>query len=133
MLLPVFAGVAGAERLFTITCLVVLVSLAVHGGVIGYYLRRKAPRLQPEMPAVAVPELPVGVPEPEVERISQSEVRRLQERGESVIFVDSRAPRSYDADDRQIPGSIRVPPDDAVRSAISQRLTHQGTLVVYCA
>ena len=40
VLLPVFAGVPGAERLFTITCLVVLLSVVVHGGGIALYLRR---------------------------------------------------------------------------------------------
>ena len=40
VLLPVFAGVPGAERLFTITCLVVLLSVVIHGGGIALYLRR---------------------------------------------------------------------------------------------
>jgi sodium/hydrogen antiporter len=40
VLLPVFAGVPGAERLFTITCLVVLLSVVVPGGGIALYLRR---------------------------------------------------------------------------------------------
>jgi sodium/hydrogen antiporter len=40
VLLPVFAGISGAERLFTITCLVVLLSVVIHGGGIALYLRR---------------------------------------------------------------------------------------------
>jgi NhaP-type Na+/H+ or K+/H+ antiporter len=40
VLLPVFAGIPGAERLFEITCLVVLLSVLVHGGGIALYLRR---------------------------------------------------------------------------------------------
>jgi sodium/hydrogen antiporter len=40
VLLPVFAGIPGAERLFEITCLVVLLSVVVHGGGIALYLRR---------------------------------------------------------------------------------------------
>src|SRR5690348_1850218 len=32
VLLPVFAGVPGSEQLFTITCLVVLLSVVIHGG-----------------------------------------------------------------------------------------------------
>jgi sodium/hydrogen antiporter len=39
-LLPVFAGVSGAEQIFAITCLVVLLSVVVHGGGIALYLRR---------------------------------------------------------------------------------------------
>jgi hypothetical protein len=40
VLLPVFAGVPNAERLFTITCLVVLLSVVIHGAGIALYLRR---------------------------------------------------------------------------------------------
>jgi NhaP-type Na+/H+ or K+/H+ antiporter len=40
VLLPVFAGIPGAERLFQITCLVVLLSVVIHGGGIALYLRR---------------------------------------------------------------------------------------------
>jgi NhaP-type Na+/H+ or K+/H+ antiporter len=40
VLLPVFAGIPGAEPLFTITCLVVLLSVVIHGGGIALYLRR---------------------------------------------------------------------------------------------
>ncbi|HKT58803.1 MAG TPA: cation:proton antiporter [Gemmatimonadales bacterium] len=40
VLLPVFAGVPGSEQLFTITCLVVLLSVVIHGGGMALYLQR---------------------------------------------------------------------------------------------
>jgi hypothetical protein len=40
VLLPVFAGVPGSEQLFTITCLVVLLSVVIHGGGIALFLQR---------------------------------------------------------------------------------------------
>jgi NhaP-type Na+/H+ or K+/H+ antiporter len=40
VLLPVFAGVPGSERLFAITCLVVLLSVVLHGGGIAWFLGR---------------------------------------------------------------------------------------------
>jgi NhaP-type Na+/H+ or K+/H+ antiporter len=40
VLLPVFARVPGSEQLFTITCLVVLLSVVIHGGGIAVYLHR---------------------------------------------------------------------------------------------
>ena len=40
VLLPVFAGVPGSEQLFTITCMVVLLSVVLHGGGIAVYLQR---------------------------------------------------------------------------------------------
>jgi NhaP-type Na+/H+ or K+/H+ antiporter len=54
VLLPTFAGVPGAERLFTITCLVVLLSVVIHGGGIALYLRRQGAAAQaPPTGAVA--------------------------------------------------------------------------------
>ena len=45
VLLPVFAGIPGTERLFAITCLVVLLSVVLHGGGIALFLRRdRGPR-----------------------------------------------------------------------------------------
>jgi len=40
VLLPVFAGVPGSEQLFTVTCLVVLLSVVLHGGGIALFLQR---------------------------------------------------------------------------------------------
>jgi NhaP-type Na+/H+ or K+/H+ antiporter len=40
VLLPVFEGVPGSDRLFAITCLVVLLSVVLHGGGIAWFLRR---------------------------------------------------------------------------------------------
>ena len=40
VLLPVFAGIPGSEQLFTICCLVVLLSVVLHGGAIGLIVQR---------------------------------------------------------------------------------------------
>ncbi|HEU4995582.1 MAG TPA: cation:proton antiporter [Gemmatimonadaceae bacterium] len=135
-LLPVFAGVPGASRLFSITSFVVLVSLAAHGGIIGYYLRSKgAPRQPRQAPRVVEPsEAKLEQPEPENEHIiTQAEVLELQRHREPVIFIDARAPRSFEADNRRIRGALRIQPDDPVRMATDLRLSNQATLVVYCA
>lgn len=131
VLLPVFANVPGAERWFTLTCLVVLISLLTHGGVIGIFLRRGR---RPSAPGRSSPgSLPVLQPATAPDRITIQDVRALQDRGEPVVFVDARAARSYAADDRQITGSVRIPPDDVERAATVSGLTTRGTLVVYCA
>ena len=67
------------------------------------------------------------------ERISIDEVLRMQRANDPVVFVDARAARSYAGDDRQIAGSVRVPPDDPVRTGAELRLSQRATLVVYCA
>jgi len=140
-LLSVFAGLAVAERVFTVTCLVVLLSLVIHGAIIGVFLRRRSPRPPAPRP------IPSGggvAPTPLVradasvsgegaDRITIPEVRALQARSAPLVFVDARGAKSFAADARQIVGAVRVSPEDAVRSATEQALTKHGTLVIYCA
>jgi NhaP-type Na+/H+ or K+/H+ antiporter len=126
VLLPVFAGVRGAERLFTITALVVLLSLVVHGAIIGFYLRRTGDRLTP---ATSAPPAANSVPE----KITIEEMRELQGQSEPTILVDARAIKSYLEDDRHAVGAVRLPPEDPVRTARARRLDQHATLVVYCA
>jgi sodium/hydrogen antiporter len=141
-LLPVFAGVPGAGELFAITCLVVLISVLLHGGGIALYLRRlamrpgavAAPRREP-LPvlegaaAEVVSDTSASVPE----RIDIPEMLELQRSGEPVVIVDSRSDRTYRLDDLQASGAIRLPPDEAVRTARERGLAQRATVVVYCA
>jgi NhaP-type Na+/H+ or K+/H+ antiporter len=130
-LLPVFARVEGSAGWFTVTCFVVLLSLVVHGWIIGVFLRRgpeQASRAHAALPVVERPGEPGTAP-----KITIDEVQQIQQRGEAVIFVDARASRSYNSDDRHITGSVRIPPGDPVRAATERRLSHHATLVVYCA
>jgi len=145
-LLPVLAGESGATRIFAIVCLLVIVSVVVHGVAIAFFIRREARRAQMTTTTEAAPSqrrLPVQ-PEPapaavesvgeEVPlRISLDEARDREARGESVIYVDSRTERAYREDPLRGEGVIRLPPDDAVRLAREMRLDQHATLVVYCA
>ena len=143
VLLPVFAGVPGAERLFAITCTVVLASVVLHGGGIALYLRRHARRLE-TAPAVASagtgtdgegPRARDPLPRADSvpERISIDELRTLQSLGEAVVLVDARSERNYRADPTQAVGAVRMNPEDPVRDATALRLSQRATLVVYCA
>jgi NhaP-type Na+/H+ or K+/H+ antiporter len=152
-LLPVFAGVSGAEYIFTVVCLVVLMSVVLHGGGIALFLRGTAgggapggtaslagaePRTVREVrvgsdhldPAAIVRAPDVAV---EPETITIDELRDLRSRGEPVTVVDARADRSYRSDDLQAVDAVRLSPEDAVRTATEIGLSHHGTLVVYCA
>ena len=134
ILLPVFAGMPGSVRLFEITCLVVLLSVLLHGAGIAVFLRKDAgpsPQVttgpRPSKAEPAAPEAPVP------ERITIAEMRQLQEAGEPVVLADVRTDRSYEADNLQAQGALRLPPDDAVRRARELGLDHHGTVVLYCA
>jgi NhaP-type Na+/H+ or K+/H+ antiporter len=136
ILLQVFAGLPGSDRLFAITSLVVLLSVALHGTGIALFLRKTegpvsaAPaEVMPKAPATPAPKADARVPE----RITLDELQQLRGSGEAVVLADVRTDRSYIADNLQATGSIRLPPDDAVRRARELGLDHHATLVLYCA
>ena len=135
VLLPVFAGLPGAERLFAITSVVVVFSVVVHGAGMGLFVRRHrvvaqpAPVLTEAGPPPAAARSHDDVPE----RITIDEVRAMQARGEPMVIVDARATRAYDADTITAAGAIRVNPEDPVRDATALRLSQRSTLVIYCA
>jgi len=135
VLLPVFADVPGSERLFQITCLVVLLSVLLHGSGIALYLRRLAGSSVP-LPAPAPTPASAPAPsEPEAEapeRITIEEFKRLRDEGRPVIVADVRTERSYRDDKLRAAGALRLPPDDAVRLARERRLDQHATLVLYC-
>lgn len=135
ILLPVFAGMPGSVRLFEITCLVVLLSVLLHGAAIAAFLRKdtgpgpaastapaRPPKPEPATPEATVPE-----------RITIAEMRQLQEAGEPMVLADVRTDRTYQSDSIKAKGAIRLPPDDAVRRARELGLDHHGTVVLYCA
>jgi NhaP-type Na+/H+ or K+/H+ antiporter len=144
-LLPVFAGVSGADQIFRVTSVVVLLSVVVHGGGTAYFLRKSAarglggPAIAPaplSRSASVVKPAPVK-PSPaaadSAPRISIEEMRALQAKGEPVVVVDARSIRSYDADAAIATGAVRLQPDDPVRDATEKRLSQRANLVVYCA
>ena len=143
VLLAVFAGVPGAERLFAIACLVVLLSVVLHGGGIALLLRRRVavapipasrPLRRPMLPVVEQTAAPRATEAADVpERITIGELRELRAHDEPVILVDGRSDRTYRGDGLRAAGAVRLPPEDAVRTARQLGLEQHATLVVYCA
>jgi rhodanese-related sulfurtransferase len=148
--------------LFTISCLVVLLSVVLHGGGMAIFLRRQSkraaaqpsqvseqvgtPSTAPAAPAMAATtppvrrtllpvadESPADANEEAANKITLDEFRALRKRGEEVILVDARADRNYRKSDIQAAGSVRLNPEDPVRDATKLRLSQRATLVVYCA
>jgi NhaP-type Na+/H+ or K+/H+ antiporter len=154
-LLAVFAGVPGAEQLFTIACLVVLASIVLHGAGITVFLRRsmhradlasatpagivtgplptKSPPKPAARPALPIAESPDGDVSADDTRITIDEMLGLKEKGEEVVIVDARADRSLRRDDIKATGAIRIDPDHPVRDAKTLKLSQNATLVLYCA
>jgi NhaP-type Na+/H+ or K+/H+ antiporter len=139
VLLPVFAGVPGAEGLFAIACLVVLLSVGLHGAGIAFFLRafakeEEADRRDAPVEADAPGRrraLPLA---PEVpERITVEELEALRAASEPIEVADARTRRNLRADDLEAAGSIRLDPEHPVRDALARRLSQTATVVVYCA
>lgn len=63
-------------------------------------------------------------------RISVDEVKRRLDSGESIAFVDARADDAWRKAELQIPGSIRVPPDEA--DAHLDEIPKHRLIVSYC-
>lgn len=123
---------AGAERLFMVACLVVLMSVLLHGGGIALFLRSiSGPVAAPS--AAPAPRAQFSAVEAVPDRITIEELRALQRDGEPLVIVDARADRNYLSDDIQAAAAVRLHPDDPVRDATQQRLSQRATLVVYCA
>jgi NhaP-type Na+/H+ or K+/H+ antiporter len=138
VLLPVFAGIPDAVALFTITCLVVLLSVVVHGTGIALWLRRdtadRGPRTEEVASGVQRVEAPTPLHQSSVlNPIAIDDFRTRLARGEKLQLVDARSERTWNQDGLKARGAIRLPPDDAVRSARELGLDRHGTLVIYCA
>src|SRR2546423_1245300 len=126
VLLPVFAGVPGAEGLFAPAALVVLLSMVVHGGALMVF-EKKHPTAQGDVPPLAASQIG-RTPE----RITLEESKALEERGERVILLDVRKDGSWNESDQKARGAIRLPPDNAAQLAAERALPRNGWLVAYC-
>lgn len=114
VLLVVQAGVAGSELLLATVGVVVLASVAIHGGTatpVSAWYGRKAARetLAEERESTAAGLF--GHHEGEVRRITPDELNRLLAEPNPPIVLDVRSRSSYKQAQAQIPGSVRVLPD----------------------
>jgi NhaP-type Na+/H+ or K+/H+ antiporter len=132
-LLVVDAGVPGAELLLATVGVVVLVSVAVHGGTAApfsaWYARADAKRtLEEERESTAVG---LFARDQEQEpRVTPEELQALVAGDSPPVVLDVRSRSSYDHDGAQIPGSVRVQPDEAVEWAADQ--PKDRPVVAYC-
>jgi len=137
VLLPVFAGMPGAELLFVVASMVVLISLVVHGGGITWFLRSSASRLAPAPPAPAETvgaAAVAGISSEDVpERITLEELDALRAAGDTVVIADSRKDDVYYSDGRKAAGAARLDPFDPVLDARTRSIPREATIAVYCA
>jgi NhaP-type Na+/H+ or K+/H+ antiporter len=126
VLLPVFAGLPGADRLFAPAALVVVLSIVVHGGALMVFEKKQA------VPKGATPPLDVSQIGRTTERITLDEVKALQERGEQILLLDVRKDGSWNESDQKAHGALRLPPDNVAQRAAELALPRNDWLVAYC-
>jgi rhodanese-related sulfurtransferase len=66
----------------------------------------------------------------EVTRVTVDEVKARMDRGEPVLFLDTRNPTAWNESDVKPPGAPRVPADE-----VEQRLKeipHDRAIITYC-
>ena len=143
ILLPVFAGVPGSDRLFRLCALIVMISIVVHGASPMLFARFSG-KPEPEPVEPPAPE-PVPVTESRslpvvdsgepvgAQTVTLDEVERLQKSGEKVILLDVRTERSRDTSDLEAEGSIRIVPENAVLQAQKLKVPKDAWLIAYCA
>jgi NhaP-type Na+/H+ or K+/H+ antiporter len=155
VLLPVFAGVPGSDYLFSLCCLVVLVSLVLHGAtpmLLGRAWPGKAtaadvevspgtgPRRAAFQPAggVEAPSTPWspdgsdGVADDDPALVSIAALEALQRSDQPVVILDVRTGKTYNESDRRIPGAVRLEPDHVVDRARELGLPREAWIVTYC-
>ena len=63
-------------------------------------------------------------------RVTPFEVKRRMDRGERVVFVDTRSPPAWEKATEAIPAAVRVPADQVDRHAGS--IPQDAYVVTYC-
>src|SRR5947208_980251 len=143
ILLPVFAAVPGTEPLFFICCLIVLLSVALHGGSLMLVERDGATVAAPEMAVIgAAASVPTESSSTSISRESENqqaelitipEMREIQQSGAPNLVLDVRSDRSFADSDLRALGALRIPPDRAVErlDRKSTRLNSSHQIISY--
>ena len=143
ILLPVFAGATGSQQLFALCCLVVILSVAVHGGALMFLKRDAVPVQEVKAKSLTGDLLQnVQIPSTALDnatrsesavRISVSELRQLQQSGAPVLVLDVRKDRSFESSDLRAQGALRISPDQTVQRLMELQIPRQTWLIAFCA
>jgi NhaP-type Na+/H+ or K+/H+ antiporter len=158
VLLAVFAGLPGSDRLFAVCSLVVLLSVVIHGAspmLLARFCKEDKTKATepPEVPGTeplielrrvqtatiepaattAAPISGAAASEPGAQIITLEELQRLRRLNEKVILLDVRTERSMETSESMAQGAVRLPPEHVVAQARELRLPQDAWLIAYCA
>jgi sodium/hydrogen antiporter len=143
ILVPVFAAVPGTEPLFSICCFIVLLSVVLHGGSL-MFLEGDGSKVKSQETTAPAADSPIAIESPSdstsgqsdnkpSEVISVLEMREIQSSGAPNMVLDVRAERSLAESDLRAGGSVRIPPDLAVKRIMELDVPRQTWLFAFCA
>jgi rhodanese-related sulfurtransferase len=66
----------------------------------------------------------------EATRVTVDEVKERMNRGEPLVFVDTRNPQAWSEAETKLPGAIRVPADEMEQHL--KEIPHDRTIITYC-
>jgi NhaP-type Na+/H+ or K+/H+ antiporter len=143
ILVPVFASAPGAENLFSICCLIVLLSVALHGGSL-MFLKRDGVTAPAQPLKVAIVgdgitnESPATLSAREDANhegtiVTLAEMREIQLTGAPYLVLDVRAEVSFAKSDLRAQGSLRIAADRVVSSVTELDVPRQTWLFAFCA
>lgn len=158
VLLPVFAGLPGSERLFQVCALIVLLSVVIHGTspmLLARFSRTRHKEDESPSPETETAVAPAtaatsatppttitpatataattAAPEVGPNIVTLDDVNRLQNAGEKVILVDVRTDRSMETSESMVQGAVRMPPEHVAAQARELKLPKDAWLIAYCA
>jgi rhodanese-related sulfurtransferase len=66
----------------------------------------------------------------DIQRISKEELKRKLDTREAMTILDARSPEAWRESDVQLPGAIRIPPDEVDRHLAE--IPRDRPIVTYC-
>ncbi|HEX7359688.1 MAG TPA: cation:proton antiporter [Bryobacteraceae bacterium] len=144
ILLPVFAGLPQSGYLLTICCLVVLFSVLLHGLSPNFFIKSPPDAGAPDLRETAVRPASLRIADEigglnsdllegkDPEKISVEEVKALEADAIPVFIADARKEKSFRESDENIPGAVRVDPEQSVRSASQLGIPKTAIMAVLC-
>jgi sodium/hydrogen antiporter len=129
VLLPIFAGIPGSDRLFAVCCLVVLLSVTLHGGslmVLG--LKRPFSARSDTASAPTEERSP-----PSDSTLTIEQYKKLAKTDATVVVLDVRREASIDGTGLGPRGALRITADQAVAEAKRIALPKTAWVVALCA
>jgi NhaP-type Na+/H+ or K+/H+ antiporter len=147
VLLAVFAGLPESVQSFQVCCLVVLLSVVLHGGssmALGRSAGRRArdtrhgPAAGPEAQAAPARQPGSGTPAEagqtpaDRQRITLDELHALSAAHAAVVLADVRTERTHAPSPHQAQGAVRLDPEAPVHRARVLGLPPDAWIVTYC-